>query len=429
MRKPSKKEIFKSFIDKYEVLVVDKNTSSRSRLLKIMSDLGSKRHMIHTAGSLQEATEIINTKNIGVILSDYFIAGGSGFDLFKMTREKFPGKKICLILVTSDLTQSTVAKAAEEDVDSFIIKPYTVESIQENLISTIADKIQPSQYIQTIEESKALIEKAMYTEALTKLQFALTLHSKPALALFYIGQAEYLRELADKAQGSYNKGLAYNNIHFKCLIGLFDILMERKEFDEAYQVVKKIAKYFPANPDRLQQIVRLAIQTNNFQDMPFYYEIFTALDERTSPMVNYIGAGLFVSGKHYLQARATKDALKLFEYVGVSCSEFTKFPRAIISLLIENGLADEAEKFLKRFDASARDGQDYLVSDYLVDAAKFKDNNKIIKNGLDLYNKNVKDPQCMQLMITAMKESGYTDEKIAPFLKEMNDRWPDRMAS
>src|SRR5688572_6189587 len=140
-----KKEVFKQFLETNDVLIVDKNPSSRNRLLKTMYDLGSKRHMIHSTGSLAEAREFIETKKIGIVLSDYFIAGGSGFDLFKMIRDKNPNNKdLCLILVTSNISQTAVAKAAEEDVDSFIIKPYTIQSIQDNLISTVVQKIRPS---------------------------------------------------------------------------------------------------------------------------------------------------------------------------------------------------------------------------------------------------------------------------------------------
>lgn len=423
----NKKNVFKTFIEKNEILVVDKNPSSRSRLIKIMCDLGSKRHTVYAVASFDEAVEIINTKNIGVILSDYFIVGGSGFDLFKLLREKKIGKKTCMILVTSDVSQSTVAKAAEEDVDSYIIKPYTVESIQENLINTIAEKVQPSQYIKIIEEGKELIATDKYDEAIAKLQTALNLHPKPALALFYIGQAEYLKELMDNAKGTYNKGLALNNIHFKCLMGLFTLLMKRNNLPEAYEVVKKITKYFPSNPDRLQQVVRLAVQTQNFQDMQTYYEIFTSLDVRTSGMINYIGAGMFVSAKHFMKIEAKEDALKLFDNIGVSCSEFTKYPKAIISILIDHNMPNEAEKFLKRFSPETRNDEDYLISDYLVDSFKFKDHKRTVKNGLDLYNRNIRDLKCMQIMIKSMEECGYKRDKIDTFVEEMMKLWPDKL--
>jgi CheY-like chemotaxis protein len=429
MSKDDKKTVFKAFIEKHDILVVDKNPTSRSRLIKIMSDLGSKRHMIHSVGTFKEAIDIINEKNIGVVLSDYFVGGGSGFDLFKLAREKNPAKKICLILVTSDLNQSTVAKAAEEDVDSYVIKPFTVESIQENLINTIADKVKPSKYIVTIEEGKELIAQGRYDEAIAKLQEALPMSTKPALAMFYIGQAEFLKQITDQAQGSYKKGLSYNNIHFKCLSGLFDLLMSRNQYAEAYEVVKKVAKYFPASPDRLQQVIRLAVQTNNFQDMHSYYELFTSLDERSNATINYIGAGLYVSGKYFMINNAKDEALKLFEAIGVSCSIFTKYPRAIITVLVENNLVNEAEKFLSRFDPSSRNEIDYLISDYLVDSIKFNDPNRLVKSGLELYNKNIKDQRCMEIMIKSMRECGYKEEKINDFVFEINKLWPEKTAA
>ncbi len=423
-----KKAVFKEYVDANDILIVDKNPSSRNRLLKIMYDLGCKRHMIHSCGSFQEAEEFINTKNIGVVLSDYFISGGSGFDLFKIIRQKFPHKKeMSLVLVTSNISQSAVAKAAEEDVDSFIIKPYTIQSIQDSLLNTISTKVKPSEYTLKVEEGKDMIAIAKYDGAIKVLQDAMKLHSKPALALFYTGQAEYLKAESGKAQGSYNNGLNFNNIHYKCLVGLFDLLMKDNKFHEAYQVVKKIAKFFPANPDRLSQIIHLAIKTENYQDMQFYYEIFTSLEERSSIVTKYIGAGMYISGKHHLIKNDMELASTYFDNVAVSCSEFTKFIRAIIKLLVEHDLEDEATGFLTRFPAGSNDDEDFLVSGFLINSKKAKDPNHIVKEGMELYNRNIRDYDCMKLLIKAFEQTGYKEERIAPYRQEMQSLWPDKL--
>lgn len=421
-----KKEVFKQFLEENEVLIVDKNPSSRNRLLKTIYDLGAKRHMIHTCGSLTEAQEIIASKKIGIVMSDYFIGGGSGFDLFKIIRDKEPdNKNLCLVLVTSNISQTAVAKAAEEDVDSFIIKPYTIQSIQENLISTVVAKIKPSDYIVKVEEGKAQIAAGNYLEAIATLKVAVNMHPKPALALFYIGQAEYLKNHVDEATGSYNEGLSFNNIHYKCLVGLYEIFMREEKYFEAYGVVKKIAKYFPANPDRLSQIVRLAIRTNNYEDMQMYYEIFTSLEVRTQVLMNYIGAGMYVAGKHCLIENNPEKAMQFFDNIAVSCSEFTKFLRAIVTVLVEHNMHTDAEKFLSRFDAGAKDSDDYLVSDFLINA-KNPDNGFVIKMGLELYNRKIRDYKCMYALIEAMVKGGYKNDRIAPYKEEMEALFPDK---
>lgn len=417
----NKKDIFKKFLEENEVLIVDKNPGSRNRLLKTIYDLGCKRHMIHTCGSLFEAQEIVNTKKIGIVLSDYLIGGGSGFDLFKIIRDKNPSdRELCLILVTNNISQSAVAKAAEEDVDSFIIKPYTIQSIQESLISTVCQKIRPSEYIQKIEEAKELMKAAAYKEAMDVLKVATTLHPKPALALFYIGQVEYLEKHLELASESYNEGLILNSIHYKCLVGLFDILIHLEKNNEAYSVVKKIAKYFPANPDRLVQIVRLAVKTANFQDMQMYYDIFKNLDERQSTVINYIGAGMFVAGKYHLANNIPDVALKYFDNIAVSCSEFPKFIRGIVTALVEFDRPEEAQKFMSRFPAGAKETPDYMISEFLL-ASRDKDNHHtLVKMGLDLYNRQVRDYKCLQILIQSMEQASLKEDKIAPLREELS---------
>lgn len=424
-----KLDIFRDYIQKIDVLIVDKNPSSRSRLLKIMYDLGCKRNKIFTAGEMSEAEELIATKDVGIVLSDYFIGGGSGFDLFKLVRQKFPDRKeLSLILVTSNISQTAVAKAAEEDVDSFIIKPYTIQSIQENLVATVSNKVKPSPYIQKIEEAKAFLFSGKIDEAEAILKDAKKLHQKPALALFYLGQVEYMRKAIDAAKGAYSTGLSFNNIHYKCLLGLFEMFLELNKFNEAYQVVKKIAKFFPANPDRLAQIVRLAVQTENYDDMQMYYEIFTSLDERTETMVNYIGAGLYISGKHKLMNKKIDEAIRLFDNIAVSCSEYPKFTRAMITTLVDYGQVGSAEKYLSRFPPGSNDQEDYLVAEYLIMSRKEEQKSSIAKFGLDLYNKNIRDPMCMKIMVEAMEVCKYKQETIDKFKAEFHQLWPEDSA-
>lgn len=416
-----RKEVFKEFLEKNDILIVDKNASSRTRLVKILHDLGAKHHQIHAVSGFAEAAEYIATRNIGLILSEYFIGGGSGFDLFRILKSKSSvfRKDICNILVTSNLTQSAVAKAAEEDVDSFIIKPYTVQSIQENLITTVTDKIRPSQYVKSVDQAKDFLIAGDYQSAITILQDSIKLHTKPSLALFYIGQAEYMKNSIRDAKNSYASGLNYNSIHFKCLIGMYELLMRDGQYHDAYQVVRTVASTFPANPSRLSEIVRLAVRTENFPDMKDYYKIFTDLEDRPMELKNYIGAGLYVSGKHHLKNDNIEEALKLFECVAISCSEFSKFTRAIVTVLVEHGKVKEAESYLTRFTSEDRMNTDYKISEYLVYSLTIKDPKFLVKMGLDLFNDGIRDDQCLQVLIQAMKNSGYQEDKILPFREEI----------
>lgn len=418
----SRKEIFKKFLEENEVLIVDKNASSRNRLLKIFFDLGAMREMIHTAGTLEEARELFAAKNIGIVLSEYMVGGGSGFDLFKSIRQarasdKFP----CLILVTSNMSQTVVAKAAEEDVDSFIIKPYTIQSIHENLLATVAFKVNPSDYVKKVEVGKEFLKNNYFDQAITIFTEASSLHEKPSLALFYLGQANYLKKIYEGAQDSYEAGLNFNDIHFKCLMGLYDLYREEEKWDEAYLVVKKVLEYFPTNSERFEQIIRLAIITRNFEDFDLFYEVYKELEERDINITRNLGAGLYIAGKYYLTQGHIERALPFFEKIAVSCFEFPHFLRAIIILLIEHELSEKAQQFLRRFPAGSMDSDDFRISSFLINSAGGVDKAQVIKQGMELINQGLSDKSLFSTLLKLMKEMGHSAQAITQIEEKLKN--------
>jgi CheY-like chemotaxis protein len=412
------------FLEKARVLVVDKSTSSRTRLAKTLSDLGCKNHNIIRVGHLQEAMTAVNEKMPDLIMSDYVIGGGSGFDLFKQIRDLMPfAKNTVMILVTSNISQSAVAKAAEEDVDAFIVKPYTIASLRQNMLQAIDAKLFPSAYIIKIEAGKKLLFDGNYAGSYEIFVEASKLSKSPSLALYYMGTAKKLMEEKEAAVNSYEKGLSYNHIHFKCQIGLFEMFMRENRYFDAYEIVKRIAKYFPSNPERLQQVVRLAVITENYHDIEFYYEIFKSLDERDQITLKYICAGLYILGK-YLMTRGDNDkALEVFEKIGVSCEGNPTFLRSIIEVLFKYNSFDHALNYLGRFDAGASETVDYKISQLLTNYNNLTAAERVTR-ALELYNLSDRSYTMYKVLITSMVENDlseraqkYMDEALVAFPK------------
>lgn len=424
MKEDKKKELFKEYLKTGEIIIADKSSASRRRLVKTLVDMGASRQQVHSVAHYQEALEVIDNNKPKLVLSDYSMNGGSGFELFKYYREKYPDeKKSVLILVTSNISQSAVAKAAEEDVDSFIIKPYTVQSLEKSLINTVISKLYPSKYVQTIEAGKERLFATDYEGALAIFEEAIGLNKKPSLALFYHGQTKYMLELSKEAEGDYKKGLEINNIHFKCQVGLYDLFKKDGKEDEAYSVVKNIAKYFPANPDRLKEVIHLAMKTQNYNDMEMYYDIFTQLEERTDDVVNYVCSGMYICGKHLFKLGEEDKAREILDKTSVSAAGTAKFLKAIITLLVQYSIFNDAQKILSRFSNDPESESDYLISSFLANSHEMTTTEKISK-GLELYNNGHKDPMCMSFLIDALKEDG-SDKKAQEYLEEAQHLWPD----
>src|SRR5690606_18513527 len=120
----------------------------------------------------------------------------------------------------------------------FIIKPYNVKSLEKNLVSTVYNKLSPSEYILIIEEGKKEMFAGKYESALGLFERAIQLAPKSSLAYFYHGQAKYFLELNREATNDYETGLSFNHIHYKCQIGLYEIFLKEEKYKEAYEVVR-----------------------------------------------------------------------------------------------------------------------------------------------------------------------------------------------
>lgn len=423
MKGEKKRELFRDFLAKNKVLLVDKSSASRRRLMKTLVDMGCSRQRIFSVSHYSEAMDVINSEKPKLVLSDYSLQGGSGFDLFKEYR--LSEKKLddtTLVLVTSNISQSFVAKAAEEDVDSFIIKPYTVKSLEKSLITAVINKLYPSKYIKTIDQGKDELFAGNYEKALELFKAAIELNKTPSLAYFYHGQAQHFLEKTDAAKDDYQEGLGVNHIHFKCQVGLFELFMNEKKYFEAYDVVKNIAKYFPANPDRLKQVVRLAVLTQNYPDLTDYYEIFTGLEERPSDVVNYVCSGLYVLGRYEFFNGNKEEAKEIFDKLAVSCMGDPKFLKAMIGKLVEEKMYEEAQEVLQRFSAGSEGQESFMISKYLAASGNMTINEKV-SAGLELFNKGFKDPQAASVMIDALYKA---ESKKAPeYLEEALRLWPE----
>jgi len=423
MKGDKKRELFSKFLKENKILIVDKSSASRRRLLKTIVDMGCPRQQIFSVAHYSEASEVIQNDSPKLVLSDYSIQGGSGFDLFKKYRESVSSlDDTTLILVTSNISQSAVAKAAEEDVDSFIIKPYTVKSLEKSLVTAVINKLYPSKYMKTVDAGKQKLFEGEYEEAMSLFEEATGLSKTPSLALFYHGQAKYFMEQMDEAQIDYKAGLKFNAIHFKCQVGLFELFMKENKPNEAYDVVKNIAKYFPASPERLKQVVRLAVVTGNYEDLSDFYDIFTILEERPKDVIDYVCSGLYVLGRHYFCSGDKSSAKKVFEKVAISCMGEPKFLRALIGKYVDEKMYTEAEGLLTRFSAGAESDPLYQVSRYLAFSGAMETNERASK-GLELFNNGNQDPQATKVMIRALKEAG--SSKANEYLDEAKRLWPD----
>ncbi len=420
-----KGDALERFLDASQILVADPSSASCVRLVSVLCQLGAKRHRVDLAQDWETAVRLIEEKKPGVVFCEYQLGSKPGLDLLQELRGMYPEKPTPLfILITGNTSQAAVAEAAEEDVDTFILKPYSLVTLKKSLGLAVDVKFNPSEYLKGVAKGKDLLVENRLDEAESALLEACALNAKPTLAFFYLGQVRNMKRMLEEARGNYREGLDLNRIHYKCLVGLFELLTKQGKSDEAYEVVKRIAQYFPANPKRLTSVLRLAIVTKNYEDIENYYRLFTLIERRTAELVSYMCAALIVTGRYYLTRKTQSRAISVLESAAVSCAGTTKFLRFIIEVLAEYRLLKEAREILKRFPASTHASQDFVASAFLVESDS-PNRSQVVQQGREALRLGVRFPSTHFALAQALIGAGLV-EPARDLIGEALQAWPDQ---
>ena len=413
------------YLSTRKVLVADPNKSSRTGIAKTLISMGAKTNQIFLTDNYSESLSKVKEADPSLIISEYTFPDGSGLELAQESRTQTESAQKIFIMVTGNSSQSVVAEAAEGDVDMFIIKPYSIKSFTEIVCKSVLAKVYPSDYMQTIEAGRKLLLESKPDEAITLFNQAVLLNPKPSLALFYRGQAQLLKKLLETAEDSYSEGLKFNDIHYRCITGLFDLLMSQKRLVDAYTVVKKIARVFPANPKRLSQVLTLAVQTGNMDDIENYYETFKSIETRNDELIRYICAAMVVCGIHFFRLSQNDKAIELLKKSSISAAGRPQVLREIVSTFINYGHLVEAKETLSRFPADTHEGIHYQVADFLLYNAEETDSKKILNKMRQEWKDTPGDPIFNYWAIFHLRKLGKMDEAENAYLQACK-KWPEK---
>jgi DNA-binding NtrC family response regulator len=99
------------------VLLVEDEPAEREALARIV---GAQGFTVASAGTLQEARQLIKAQPPGMILSDLMLPDGSGLDLLDDVRESGDSE---FILITGNASVETAVQALRRGATDYVVKP------------------------------------------------------------------------------------------------------------------------------------------------------------------------------------------------------------------------------------------------------------------------------------------------------------------
>ena len=116
---------------KTKILVVEDAASMRAMIVKALQDLGYSD--IIEAEDGEKAFDLLLTTNprVGLILADWNMPKCTGLQLLKLVRATPDYAKTLFIMLTTNSEMSQTLEAVKEGVNSFIVKPFTLDILRE----------------------------------------------------------------------------------------------------------------------------------------------------------------------------------------------------------------------------------------------------------------------------------------------------------
>jgi|GEM_PF-3245824 len=342
-------EKIEKFVSSARVLVVDGCLASRIAMRELLVDLGIASERIVLVKNLADAVRSFAGGIPEIVISDYLLADGFGSSL-----RNGLARDAIFFLVSAQTERAAVAKAAEDEIDNFIFKPYSYEDFKTVWNETLRRRLDPESYSRRLAEGRTLMITGSLEAASARFLLAKKEQAGFSSACAYLARIRQLREELMPAAQEYREGLGDRGVHFQCLSGLYEVLLQQKSVPDAYRTLKKLVLSFPEHPERLSIAVSLAVHTGNLHDIDVFHEIYRQIHQKTPSLVNHLSSALAVYGRHHLAKRRPEAALTRFESAIEVSKAQPKFVAYIVNHLNQAGYFREAETLLDRHSVSER---------------------------------------------------------------------------
>ena len=113
------------------VLIVDDFATMRRIVRNVLKQIGFTN--MAEADNGKSALKVLKKENIDLILCDWNMPEMPGIDLLKAIRSDDNLKNIPFVMVTAEAQKDNIIEAVKAGVSSYIVKPFTAETVTEKL--------------------------------------------------------------------------------------------------------------------------------------------------------------------------------------------------------------------------------------------------------------------------------------------------------
>lgn len=353
-----------------KALVLDDKRVFRNLCVEALVEVGVPKKNIQAEKSYNHALSYIEEHKPEIIITNFEIHDYFGLDMSPLQLEYSDTTldKIFFMLA-EDAKKAAIADAAEEEVDGFLLKPFTAEDMVTYLTKVAKRKIDPPESIECLIKVKQYLKDKNFTQAATLVLASKIIHSEMPLFNYFAGEMYRLQGDLDQALAEYEAGLETMPIHYKCLQGQFKVFKELKSKEKAFSVIETISRYFPLTPLLLREAFVFSILSNSHEKVDHFFDLYLKLPRKSKELKKVVSASLMTAGKILIKdngkdATVTK-ALEYFQKGAIISGTRDVYIANVIDYIIDNKLGGKLELFISMLSCEE-------INQKVIENARFK---------------------------------------------------------
>jgi CheY-like chemotaxis protein/predicted Zn-dependent protease len=250
---------------KISILVVDDMKSMRLTVRKMLKslDIGTD---LRFAENGRDGLKVLQQTRCDLAIIDWNMPVMNGIEMLEKIRQDQALRDMPVIMVTAEAERDIVSEVAEIEVDGYLLKPLTLESLDSKIKSVIHKMNNPDPVSQYRKRARDLEEQGEFDAAIENIRQALKLKPNASRLLRQMGLLHFRIQKNKIAEKCLLKAVSVNNQDTISRVYLADYYLKMNELKKAGSYYLEVLSLSGRYNDRAFDIGKKLLK-NGFKSM------------------------------------------------------------------------------------------------------------------------------------------------------------------
>lgn len=296
-------------LDSMSVLIVDDMESMRKSIRGMLK-------MLHIGGTIRLAENgrdgwrLLNNVPIDLAIIDWNMPIMKGIELLEHIRASKEHRDMPVIMITAEAEKEIVSEAAESDIDGYLLKPLTTQSLDERIRSVIHQANNPPKAAQHLIKGREFEESGKLPEAIAEVKEALKERPTSSRVLRKLAQLYSGIGQDDVAEKCLLKAVSVNNHDAVSRYMLGELCLKKNDLAGAIKYYDQAISISPRNISKGVELGEVLLQKGLGTDAFMIFEKVLKYSGKSLMQTEKVAQCCIAAGEYHYARNLIESILK-----------------------------------------------------------------------------------------------------------------------